>query len=123
MEILTEKSWSLIKKINRDWNDKIQYESDSQHYHKTDHWEFPLDLKGDCEDYAIAKKQALESHGIESHFACCWVETGGYHAVLIIQTDKGDFVLDNRYDEVRNYADLPYLWHRIERSGKWYEIL
>jgi predicted transglutaminase-like cysteine proteinase len=75
------------------------------------------------EDYAIAKKQALLSHDIESKFATCWTETGGYHAVLIVATDYGDFVLDNRYNDVKHFDDLPYSWHKIEgEDSKWYAI-
>jgi predicted transglutaminase-like cysteine proteinase len=121
---LNHKNWSLIRKINKRWNDRITYMSDTEHYHKDEYWSFPHDSLGDCEDYAIAKHQALLSHCIESKFATCWVETGGYHAVLVVSTDYGDFVLDNRYDEVKHFKDLPYKWHKIEGDdGQWYDIV
>jgi predicted transglutaminase-like cysteine proteinase len=121
---LTPDKWKLIRKINKTWNDKIQYESDSNHYHKAEHWAFPFDGTGDCEDFAIAKRQALLSHGIDSRFATCWCETGGYHAVLVVQTDHGYFILDNRHDDVKGFSELPYKWDKIEReNGKWYVIV
>lgn len=76
------------------------------------------------EDYAIAKRCDLKKHGIESRFATCWTETDEYHAVLIVRTDKGDFVLDNRYNDVMRFEDLPYRWDKIQGDdGEWYDIV
>lgn len=121
---LTDEKWKLIKEINSYWNDKITYMSDIEHYGKEEHWAFPVDDLGDCEDIAIAKRCDLLKNNIESRFATCWTETDGYHAVLIVHTDKGDFVLDNRYDDVMKFEDLPYRWEKIEtEDGVWKQII
>ena len=123
MITLTEELWEKIKEINRKWNNNIHYKSDKKHYGVSDYWTFPEDNIGDCEDYAVAKRAELRTIGVEGHFATCWTETGGYHAVLVIDTDRGSFVLDNRYNSVKNFRDLPYKWHRTEgEDGKWYAI-
>ncbi len=129
---LTKENWNHIKRVNQTWNDKITYQSDITHYGKREHWSFPSDDLGDCEwpeDYAIAKRQALLSHDITGFFATCWTKNEeiiwtGYHAVLIIDTDRGDFVLDNRYDTVLSYDQLNYKWHKREHEdGLWRKIL
>lgn len=120
---LTPETWKLIKDINQRWNDRITYMSDAEHYHEADYWTFPHDLLGDCEEYTIAKRQDLLEYDIESKFVTCWVESGEYHAVLIVTTDYGDFVLDNRYDNIKHFEDLPYTWDKIEGEyNKWFDI-
>jgi predicted transglutaminase-like cysteine proteinase len=32
------------------------------------------------------------------------------HAVLTVTTDEGDFILDNRRNEIRRWSDLDYVW-------------
>lgn len=121
---LTPETWKLIKDINKQWNDKITYQSDDEHYHKKDYWIFPHDLFGDCEDICIAKRQSLLNYKIKSNFATCWTEDNIYHAVLIVNTDYGDFVLDNRHNEVKHFGKLPYKWDKIEwDDGKWFNIV
>jgi len=56
------------------------------------------------------------------NLCCCWVETGGYHCVLLVETDKGWFILDNRYSWPMTPKSLPYEWDKIERGGKWFEL-
>lgn len=124
MIILTKQSWKLIQQVNARWNDRIEYQSDMEHYGKRDYWAIPQDGLGDCEDYVLAKKRALENQNISSCIATCWVETGGYHGVLVVRTDRGDYVLDNRYDQVWGWDDLPYEWDKMQREdGNWYAIV
>lgn len=126
---LTSKNWGHIQRINRVWNDKITYLADITHYGKRDWWCFPDDLKGDCEDYTVAKRQALLSFDIHGFFATCWTKRKsgiwtGYHGVLIVDTDHGDFVLSNGIDEVWGYNELLWKWHKREcEDGKWRVIL
>jgi len=121
---LTEANWEAIKEVNTHWNNKIRYVTDQEHYNTPEYWTFPEDFEGDCEDYAIAKRRSLDNLGILSFYAVCWVETGGYHAVLLLDTDRGTKVLDNRYDEICNYDDKGYIWHKREmEDGTWENLL
>ena len=126
---LTKENWDHIQRANRVWNDKIDYLDDITHYGKRDEWKFPEDDLGDCEDYAIAKRQALESFDIPGFFATCWTkkESGiwtGYHGVLVIDTDRGDFILSNGIDEVWGYDELSWKWDMRECEDKlWRKIL
>lgn len=120
---LTPEKWETINRINRTWNHKIQSKPDQIHYNKPDHWTFPYDLQGDCEDYAIAKQRALVSVGIPSYMALCRTQRGIMHIVLVVKTDMGDFVLDCWHDNAINFAELKYKWYKIEGANGWYAIL
>jgi len=78
--------------------------------------------RGDCEDFALTKMDQLYQAGIpikNLQIGAGYTETGGAHGVLIIQTaNKGTLVLDNRYDEVKPFASLPYSWIGYQRAGQ-----
>ena len=121
---LTDKIWKQITDINRQVNFAIEYFSDEEIYGVSEHWQIPTDQKGDCEDIQLMKQDLLKKQGIESFMATCWTETGGYHAVLLVDTDRGTFALDNRFETVWNYDELDYTWDKREvEGGKWVEIL
>lgn len=53
---------------------------------------------GDCEDYVLAKRHALIKAGVPSgalRVATAYTRSGEGHAVLIVKTSRGDYVLDN----------------------------
>lgn len=83
---------------------------------------------GDCEDYALAKRDVLIAAGIGSanaRLAVGVLPSGEYHAVLIVTTKSGNFVLGNLTNELRplgrqNFAVVsvqsawsPRLWQRV----------
>lgn len=117
MITLTDKTWKTICDINRQVNFDITYQKDIEHYGKSDHWVIPVDGHGDCEDISLMKQHLLSEQDIPSYLATCWTETGGYHAVLLVDTDRGTFVLDNRQKTVWNYTDLNYTWNKRQIEG------
>ena len=119
-------SHSLAERINREVNASVTYKSDLEQFGVPEFWQ-EAGKFGDCEDYALLKRQVLLKSGFDRkdlHLACCWVETGDYHCVLIVDTDKGFFVLDNRYPFPTPPKQLPYKWDKAldEVDGKWYEL-
>jgi predicted transglutaminase-like cysteine proteinase len=120
--ILTGERWDELNKIQSDVNCDVKYTSDMKLYGKPEFWEI-ADDRGDCDDYALAKRERLSELGWSKlddlAIALCWTELGSYHAVLVAKTDRGDFVLDNRYQRVRAWKDLPYKWDRIQDGKKW----
>jgi predicted transglutaminase-like cysteine proteinase len=119
-------SYSLAERINREVNESVQYKTDLEQYDTPEFWK-EAGAFGDCEDYALLKRQQLLESGFarkDLHLACCWDETGGYHAVLLCNTSKGWFVLDNRYTWPMSPKSLPYHWDKAldEVDGKWYEL-
>ena len=103
-------SYSLAASIHGAVNRDIKYCTDISQYNTLEHWTLPNTGYGDCEDYALLKRQRLLDAGFarkDLHLACCWDETGAYHCVLLCRTDNGWFVLDNRHNWPMTPKSLP----------------
>ena len=93
--------------VNRAVNHEIEPVTDIEQYGVTDYWTIPT-TKGDCEDYVLLKRKRLMELGWPASALLVTVvrdERGEGHAVLTARTIQGDFVLDNKTDEIR-------IWHR-----------
>ena len=105
-ELLTE-----LDQVNGRINRSITAERDLKHYGIADYWTLPTDGKGDCEDYALLKRHELIRLGWPSSALLMTIvkdEKGEGHAVLTARTAAGDFILDNKVDEVRLWTKTPY---------------
>ena len=101
--------------------------SDSEQFGVPEFWCEARSGFDDCDGYALLKRALLKEQGFDRkdlHLACCWCETGDYHCVLLCNTDKGWFVLDNRYTWPMTPKSLLYRWDKAldEVGGKWYEV-
>ncbi len=108
--ILTAQRWQQLIDVNAYVNAKIAPVSDLEQYAAPEHWTMP-EHAGDCEDYVLLKKRYLEGLGFAPETMLITVvldETGLGHAVLTVKTDAGDFILDNRRDEVRRWSETRY---------------
>lgn len=114
--------YTLAKAVNMRINEQVQYTSDLAQYDSIEHWVEAVEL-GDCEDYALAKRAIFRQQGLgeHCHLATCWVG-GVYHAVLIVDTEDGQYVLDNNHTFPMMKQDLNYKWHKIELSGQWHSL-
>lgn len=121
--ILTPENWKLIQDVNTLVNSSVKYKTDMELYNKPDFWTI-ADKYGDCDDYACTKRHLLIQKGIPKaclRFAVCMVGPE-YHAVLLIETDRGTYTLDNRVPNVIYYKDLPYKWLMLQRQNDtWWE--
>lgn len=107
---LTDGRWKLLNQVNAMVNAKVAPVSDMELHRVAEHWDFP-DGSGDCEDYVLLKKRYLEGLGLPAETLLITVvldEVGDGHAILMVRTDKGDFVLDNRRDTILRWADTRY---------------
>lgn len=107
---LSPDRWNLVYQVNSFVNGKIAPMSDEELYGKPEYWTLPTDA-GDCEDYLLLKKHYLEGLGFPSSALLITVvldEKAQGHAVLTVTTDKGDFVLDNRRNDVLRWSDTGY---------------
>ena len=82
---------------------------------------------GDCEDYAITKKQALLRKGWPSaSLLVSIVRTGGrQHAVLVVRTSSGDFVLDNLRNQIVGWNRTGYRFEKVQSPREtwvWYSL-
>ena len=108
---LTEKASRDIARVNQWVNAHIEPETDMDHWGLADRWDYPLDGKGDCEDYALLKRKMLIDLGYPRQALLMTVVKDGDeegHAVLTVKTNKGDFVLDNLNDERRPWTATGY---------------
>lgn len=70
---------------------------------------------GDCVEFALAKRSHLLDSGMPSSallLAEAVVADGEGHLVLVVVTDRGDFVLDNLRTSVVRWDELSYHWVR-----------
>lgn len=117
--------FALAEAINTRINESTCYKSDFERVDRMEFWDVAVGT-GDCEDYALAKRAKLLEQGASTddlRLAVCQTETGGWHAVLIVTTDRGDYVLDNRYPEPMPRHMLDYRWDRIQKGKQWCKIL
>jgi predicted transglutaminase-like cysteine proteinase len=105
---LTPQIWKTIVSVNQRVNSTIKAVTDADHWGVVDIWGFPDDGKGDCEDFQLLKRRLLAEAGLPRRAMRMTVvidELGEGHAVLMVRTNQGDYVLDNKTSSV-----LP--WHR-----------
>ncbi|PTQ12967.1 hypothetical protein CLG96_02150 [Sphingomonas oleivorans] len=118
-----------LRRVNVRINHDVRYRTDLSLYRQLDHWE-PATGEGDCEDYALAKRNALREIGWpdrDLRLATCWDETGAYHAVLTVDFEDATWVLDNRSDRVADWEALErhgYRWDRRQAADgpRWVKI-
>lgn len=96
-----------LDKVNRQVNAEIAPATDLEIYGQTEYWTIPS-RRGDCEDYALLKRKRLIARGWPASSLLMTVvrdEKGEGHAVLTARTTQGDFVLDNKVNEIK-------IWYR-----------
>jgi predicted transglutaminase-like cysteine proteinase len=110
--------WNLLYQVNSYVNGKIAPVSDDDLYGQPEYWAYPTDA-GDCEDYVLLKKRFLENLGFPASALLITVvldERNEGHAILSVSTDAGDYVLDNRRDDVLRWTDTNYTF--LKRQSK-----
>jgi len=107
-------------KVNRD----IKFVLDPDQYQKEEFWTYPLSGEGDCEDNALEKRRRLVSLGYPR--AALRMTTAFHreqyyaHALLLVETTKGTFILDQDRDVVELWHKTPYMIEARERKdGSW----
>lgn len=108
---LTAAAFQKIEAVNVRVNAKVDPVSDAEHAGVPDAWDYPGDGKGDCEDYALLKRRMLMEAGFPRAALLMSVvkdEHGDGHAVLMVRTSRGDFILDNLADEVKPWSRTGY---------------
>ena len=108
--VMTEDKWLLVRMVNAFVNGAIAPVTDETLYGTPEYWTIPTDA-GDCEDVVLLKKKILLGKGLPLDALRITVvldEHGEGHAVLTIATTTGDFILDNRRNEIRSWAATGY---------------
>lgn len=92
---------------------QVTYIEDKANYGKSDYWATPIEFfarGGDCEDFAIAKYASLRALGFRADQLRIAIVQDKLkhvaHALLIVYTPEGSFVLDNQDKRVRYAQDV-----------------
>ena len=104
--------WNVLYQVNNFVNGTIVPVSDQDLYGEPEHWAYPTDA-GDCEDYLLLKKRYLEGLGFPPESLLITVvldEKKEGHAVLTVTTKNGDFILDNRRNDILRWSDADYVF-------------
>lgn len=117
---------SVLNQVNARVNKAIKPVSDIRQFGKREHWTSNTKA-GDCEDYALAKRAALLRQGFRASDLLLTMarRNGEAHAVLVVRTRDGDFVLDNMRDEVLpvNRTGLGYVKMQSgDNGGQWMRV-
>lgn len=107
---MSEALWQKLQQVNSEVNSSIEPVSDQDLYAVPERWDYPVGA-GDCEDYVLLKKRYLEDIGFPSESLLITVvldEVGEGHAVLTVTTTEGDYVLDNRRNEILRWSATSY---------------
>jgi predicted transglutaminase-like cysteine proteinase len=108
---LDERRWRFLLEVNARVNRDIEPVTDMDHWGVAEKWSYPTDGKGDCEDYVLEKRKRLMEAGWPRQSLLVTVvrdKKGDGHAVLMVKTDRGDFILDNQEAKVKLWTDTGY---------------
>ena len=117
--VLTPRIWQTIVSVNRKVNVEIEAVTDQDHWAVADRWDLAEDGSGDCEDFQLLKRKLLAEAGLPRRAMRITVvidEKREGHAVLMIRTDRGDFILDNKTNAVLPWHDTGYIY--VKREGQ-----
>jgi len=121
---MTPRLWSLLNQVNGRVNGAIEERTDLATYGVDDYWNTPLEdgrHAGDCEDYVLEKQRALLAAGLPRralNIALVTTAWGESHAVLLVATSEGEYVLDNLTPWLVTWRQAPYRWVRRQVNGE-----
>jgi predicted transglutaminase-like cysteine proteinase len=126
---ITPDQLSEANRINQRINRSVRQVSDLQQYGREDVWALPTALGGDCEDIALLKKLELIQAGLPPErllLATVLDRNRQGHAVLVLRTDQGYYVLDNLTNEMRQWVHTGYTFMRMQNPdapSTWVSVL
>ena len=121
---LTPARWQELDAVNRDVNLAVIPVTDQELYGTPELWTYP-NRYGDCEDYVLLKRLMLIRLGWAPEsllITVVWDENGEGHAILTVTTSEGDFVLDNRRDDILRWQHTGYTYEKRQSAqgrGQW----
>ncbi|QND68762.1 transglutaminase-like cysteine peptidase [Mesorhizobium loti] len=125
---MTDALWRKLTSVTAKVNAAVKPRSDYDIYGKDEVWAYPNRGVGDCEDYVLEKRRELNRMGMSLADLLITVlrkPDGEGHAVLTVRTDKGDYILDNLTDKVRQWDQTDYQFLKrqaVGNTGHWVSI-
>lgn len=123
--VLDSKAWSALQQVNMWANHHIKPETDMDHYGMVQWWRYPDDGAGACHSYALLKRHMLIEGGWPRQALLMTIvheSDGEGHAVLTVETDRGEFILDNLTDDIKLWSNTPYRYYKRQSQddpNKW----
>ncbi|MGO9686857.1 MAG: transglutaminase-like cysteine peptidase [Beijerinckiaceae bacterium] len=131
---LTATTQQILDQVNREVNAYIKPVSNLDHWGTIiDHWDYPIDGRGDCKIYALFKRKLLMEAGFPRQALLMTIvrdHNDQGHAILTVKTDKGEFILDNLTNDIkiwdatgyrfvkRQAQENPNVWLAIAAAAK-----
>jgi predicted transglutaminase-like cysteine proteinase len=125
---MSAERWDQVERVNAVINRKIKPVTDQALYGEPERWTYPV-VAGDCEDYLLLKKRELEKLGFPAKALRITVvlqEHGEGHAVLTLTTTEGDYILDNRRNDILLWSDTNYTFLKRQSAQdpkRWVALL
>lgn len=122
--IMDAGAWATVNRVNTKVNRDIIRKTDLANHGVEERWSTPLEEGGkfgDCEDYVLEKRRALIAQGFPPGALSIAVVTTTWnttHAVLLVATDKGEYVLDNLSPWVMPWDEAPYIFRKRQVAGE-----
>jgi predicted transglutaminase-like cysteine proteinase len=114
-----------LDRVNQDVNHAIRFVLDKDLYGQEDYWHLALGPDGpgagDCKDYVLEKRRALIAAGVPAAdlsiaiVNTSWRES---HAVLLVNTDQGELVLDSLSAWIKPWWKVRYSWVERQSPGQ-----
>lgn len=116
---MTAARWAELNEVNDYVNRNIPQVEDAALYDRDEWWTVAGQQGGDCEDLALLKQKMLAERGwpVDSLLITVAKQWNGEgHALLVVETTNGDYVLDNKNWAIVSWQDAPYTW--IKRQSR-----
>ncbi len=107
--VLDESTIATLDKVNRSVNARITPTPDVP---GEDRWEL-YKTEGDCDDYVAQKRHELRLLGFPASallLAAGTTSQGEAHLVLMVLTDRGEYILDNLTNQIRPWNRAGIRW-------------
>ena len=111
---MTPNLLAVLKQVNVHVNRSIRPKVDT-----ADLWNLNP-AEGDCEDYVLTKRSMLIRNGVSAgslRIAYTHTRRGEPHAVLVVRTSEGDYVLDNLNNSVKTLRASGYTIRSISNAN------
>jgi predicted transglutaminase-like cysteine proteinase len=105
---MTPELWSQLLSVQHEINGKFKPTREVRFA-----WDYSSNGTGNCVQFALEKRRALIRRGLPPgalQLATAVIPANIGHLVLVIDTDEGDWVLDNLRSDVVRWEQLPYRW-------------
>jgi len=109
---LTAARWQQLNQVNDNVNETVTPLTDQELYQRREYWTYPS-VAGDCEDFVLLKRKRLLELGWPANallISVAYDRDGAAHAVLVVTTSQGDYVLDNQIGTILPWRHTPYVW-------------